>query len=52
MQVISTGTIVRLNSGSPELEVIAHDINLVTVRWSSEDGVETGSFPRPCLYAV
>jgi uncharacterized protein YodC (DUF2158 family) len=46
---ILVGDIVRLNSGSPDLEVTACDGKEVTVQWTA---VQRESFPLPCVHRV
>lgn len=43
------GQIVHLNSGSPDLKIIAIQDGKVTVEWQSESGIQNATFPAVCL---
>lgn len=48
---LSTGNVVRLNSGSPRLMVVNIDGSAITVAWLDEDGgVHEREFRRECLH--
>jgi uncharacterized protein YodC (DUF2158 family) len=49
---VTIGDIVRLNSGSPDLEIIDCQDEKVTVRWSTEVGFKNYTLPSVCVYAV
>jgi uncharacterized protein YodC (DUF2158 family) len=48
---IQVGDVVHLNSGSPDMTVIALDClaENVAVEWLSEDGIERHVYPSVCL---
>lgn len=47
---LKIGDVVHLNSGSPDLKVIAlRDYDVVVVEWDGESGPEQTEFPSVCL---
>jgi len=46
------GAIVHLNSGSPDLKVVAKDANHLTVEWRGESGLERLTLPEVCFRLV
>ena len=46
---ISVGDLVRLNSGSPDLEVIAAGTE-VTVQWRNGEEIKQSVIPLPCVH--
>ncbi len=49
---IRIGDAVHLNSGSPDLKVIAWDARKVVVEWHNGTDLEIALFPRVCVYRV
>lgn len=48
-QVICVGNLVHLNSGSPDLKVIAVSSKGVEVEWEDRDETKVATFPVACL---
>jgi len=47
---LQVGTVVRLNSGSPDMKVVAPQAEAVHVEWAADDGtVQFGMFPITSL---
>lgn len=49
---LKVGDIVHLNSGSPDLKVVANDVNQLTVEWQVESGLERMTLPTVCFRLV
>lgn len=49
---LRTGDIVCLNSGSPDLKIIALDAEMVEVQWQGEMRLERDAFPRVCVRRI
>jgi len=51
-KALHVGDMVHLNSGSPDLKVVARTGDDVRVEWEGESGPEQAEFPSVCLNDV
>jgi len=49
-KLLSVSDIVHLNSGSPDLKIIAIENGKISVEWHTESGLEQAVFPMACVH--